>query len=372
MISILLSLAPAGLACAMAALCLAIARARTPVLRDELSDAIVMAAHPDDCVICAGEYAAEAVRRGRTATIVYLTDGAAEEERDRARARRSEASAAWSLAGLGPESLHFLGLPHAARIREDRRLEGAVLEEVRAGLAGILREAPAGAAVFVPAEGEDHGDHRLLRDLSIEAIASTGREDLVVFDCPEYNSYYSILRAPRRTLAFLSSRIPLAGFYRPGADATRAQTICGDLGGSLPPDEGRLLRKREMLGRFVSEDGPLLVRLFGHPDRFARHRPDAARRAMYLRFGEARVSMGLVSLWALILLSACCLPAASLRLLVDAVPVSMPIKLAIAAATCLPFAPALAKYRKDAWKFAFSMAALTAYAVFGIIHLFAV
>jgi LmbE family N-acetylglucosaminyl deacetylase len=371
MVALFLTLAPAALAGAAAALCLAIARARTPVVADEPSDAIVLAAHPDDCVICAGEYVAEALRRGKSATIVYLTDGAAVEERERARARRSEALAAWSLAGLGSSSLRFLGLPHASRIRDDRILEGPVLEEIGASLARIMKEAPPGAAVFMPAEGEDHGDHRLLRALALEALAASGRADLALYECPEYNSYYSALRSPRRALAYLASRIPLAGFYRPDARATRAETISGPLGGSLPPDEARLGRKREMLARFTSENGPLLVRLFGHPDKFTRYRPGPARRALYLKFGDDWISPGLVSLWALVLLSACAFPAAALRLFADRAGPSLLLEFFIAGATCIPGALAVFKYRREAWKFVFALAALAAYVAFGIIYLFA-
>jgi LmbE family N-acetylglucosaminyl deacetylase len=144
-------------------------------------DVLVVAAHPDDCVIMAGEYALHALAQGKRVAVYYLTCGAARDDPARAAARRTEALTAWSMAGVPPEALTFGELPEQgpadteARTREE-------LARARAQLEDQMRALPRGAALFVPAASEEHVDHRLLRRVALESLRATGRRDLVVYE----------------------------------------------------------------------------------------------------------------------------------------------------------------------------------------------
>src|SRR5205823_11256296 len=69
----------------------------------------------------------------------------------------------------------------------------------------------------------------------------------------------------------------------------------------LPPDENRLDRKRQMLRKFASEDGELLVRLFGRPDLHQRiydlSAAIAASPRGYLRIGRRSLGISLIGFW---------------------------------------------------------------------------
>src|SRR5690554_2654057 len=79
---------------------------RARVWNEAPRDAVILAAHQDDCVIAAGEYAVEAVAAGRRIDVVYLTCGDAKPGSRRARTRRAEALSAWGSLGVGPDRLH--------------------------------------------------------------------------------------------------------------------------------------------------------------------------------------------------------------------------------------------------------------------------
>jgi LmbE family N-acetylglucosaminyl deacetylase len=242
---------------------------RPHVMTDEARDALILAAHPDDCVILAGAYAVFAREAKRRVRVAYLTCGAPAPDVPRAETRRKEALAVWASLGIPTEDVTFLDLAEhpvsgeSTWKEEETTAAGAAIE-------GLLRAMPAGGIVFLPAAGELHVDHRGLRRLALEAWSRSGRTDLQVMEGPEYNNYLSLLQSPEKvwyTLALgvpgVSSRVqprrpPWTGFAEGGPYWT------------LPANEERQARRRALLRMFASENGDLLVHLFGT---FERYRP---------------------------------------------------------------------------------------------------
>jgi LmbE family N-acetylglucosaminyl deacetylase len=244
-------------------------RFRKPVVEHEPPrDVLILAAHQDDCVIMAGEYAIEARRQGKRVQVVYLTCGAATPEEPRVAIRRLECERAWELIGVPADKLLFLNLPQS-EVEGPSRLTGEHLQSARTSIEAALADLPEKAAVFIPAAGETHGDHRALRQVSLEALERVGRTDLRTLEVPEYNGWYSLWHTPWRGLSFALSGFPLLGrIVSLSGDRARAGFLHGGPPHVLSPDAARLEKKRDMLRLFVSEDGPLLVKYFGHCDWF--------------------------------------------------------------------------------------------------------
>lgn len=273
---------------------------------NESSDVLILAAHQDDCVILAGEVAIECAAAGREVRVLYVTCGADDPADERARVRHEEALLAWALANVGASRIEQLDLPQSD-VGGPLRWAAPDREKARGRLERAISALSRGAALFLPAAGESHCDHRALRELALEVLEDVERPDLQVFESPEYNSHYSLFRCPLRSLCYLGHTLPLVGRLIPASGAyNRAGFIHGPRGFRLPYDAKRLETKRKMLRQFVSEDGELLVRYFGHPDYFRPIRDiAAARRAetnpgLYVRVGQHMLGPSVLLLWLMI------------------------------------------------------------------------
>jgi len=276
-------------------------RRRASLAPSAVRDALIVAAHPDDCVIVAGEYGVEAVRAGRSVHVAYVTCGDGEPGTPRAEVRRQEALRAWALAGVDAKELHFFALPNSPMAGPLASSSDGIASAA-ARLAELVRELPADAAVFCPAAGETHVDHRLTRKLTIEAVVGSGRSDLTLFEAAEYNDFYSLYTSPERALGYVASNIPgLARFVPERFKRGRHGFASGAAGFGLSPDAERLAKKHAMLRAFASEDGELLVRLFGVPDLFRPiARDDLAMPEQvrgYITLGGRQLSWSTVALW---------------------------------------------------------------------------
>lgn len=276
-------------------------RRRASLAPSAVRDALIVAAHPDDCVIVAGEYGVEAVRGGRSVRVAYVTCGDGEPGTPRAEVRRQEALRAWALAGVDAKNLDFFALPNSP-MAGPLASSSAGVAGAATRLAELVRELPADAAVFCPAAGETHVDHRLTRKLTIEAVVGSGRRDLTLFEAAEYNDLYSLYTSPERALAYVLGNLPGLGRFVPNRlKQGRHGFAAGPAGFGLAPDAERLAKKRDMLRAFASEDGELLVRLFGAPDLFrpiAREGfavPEQVRG--YVTLAGRRLSWSTVALW---------------------------------------------------------------------------
>src|SRR3569832_983291 len=241
---------------------------RPRVMTDPAKPALILAAHQDDCAILAGGYAIFAKQAGCRVQVAYLTCGAPSPDEPRAVTRREESLAAWRALDVGDDDVFFFGLPEHG-VSAESTWTHADRDRARGWIGGLLRKLPANSVVFLPAAGESHVDHRGLRRLALEAWQEVAHSDQLFLEGPEYNDYVSLAQSPRKTLAAIVSRLPLLARFRPARPAWTGFAEGGAYW-TLPPDEARMNRRRELLRAFVSEDGALLVILFGW---FERYRP---------------------------------------------------------------------------------------------------
>jgi LmbE family N-acetylglucosaminyl deacetylase len=244
------------------------------VMAEAPRDVLILAAHQDDCVIMAGEYAIAAKEAGRAVRVVYLTNGDSKDhnsQSERADKRNREAIAAWGCIGVAADSICCSGYA-AAPVAGPSRITTENSNQIRRQFVELLRMLPADWTVFIPAPGESHVDHRTLRRIALECLSVVGRDDLHVYEAPEYNRYLSLVRMPRKTLMYILATIPVvrrwAVMHR---EIIAAEEFpCGARALIMPEDAARLERKRSMLKFFSSEDGEKLIRLFGARSRFRR------------------------------------------------------------------------------------------------------
>jgi len=278
-----------------------LSRRRASLDPSAVRDALIVAAHPDDCVIVAGEYGVEAVRGGRSVRVAYVTCGDGEPGTPRAEVRRQEALRAWALAGVDTKQLDFFALPNSP-MAGPLASSAAGISGAAARLAELVRELPPDAAVFCPAAGETHVDHRLTRKLTIDAVAASGRSDLTLFEAAEYNDFYSLYSSPERAFAYVLGSLPGFGRFVPERlKRGRHGFASGPAGFGLVPNAERLEKKHAMLRAFASEDGELLVRLFGVPDLFRPIAPGSLAMPEqvrgYVTLAGRRLSWSTVALW---------------------------------------------------------------------------
>ena len=146
---------------------------RGPALSlDGAARLVVLAAHPDDESLGAGGLVRTAVTRGLRVDLVLATDGEGSHPRstttsgaDLARTRRSEAVEAARLLGVGPASLHHLGLPDGGVAGEEERLTGRLV-----ALLGDARD----VVVAAPWRHDGHPDHEAAGRAAAAACRRTG------------------------------------------------------------------------------------------------------------------------------------------------------------------------------------------------------
>jgi hypothetical protein len=133
----------------------------------------------------------------------------------------------------------------------------AAYESVRS----LVQALPEYPAIIIPAAGETHVDHRTLRALVLNAVAGSGRNDVAVYEVPEYNSLLSLSHSPSRMLRTVISCVP--GLGRVLGNYTGSPGF-GSGGGGMQFSDGTLVHtKQSMLRAFHSQDVKLLLRRFG-------------------------------------------------------------------------------------------------------------
>lgn len=226
-------------------------------------DVLICAAHSDDCVIMGAEYAYEALTEGRSIYIVYLTCSGDDPETEISKKRQREAISAWKSLGVPVENMTFLDLPQTDIGCPSCQSEPS-LSQAHLILVDLVNNLPKDSAIILPAAGESHSDHRMMRKLALKATNGSKRPDLVIYETPEYNNYYSIVHAPSKSLRYVVRVIPLmsrvvstykgpCNFVNGGAGLVFQDT----------PEGLRI--KKNLLKTFESQDGNLLIHYFGYP-----------------------------------------------------------------------------------------------------------
>jgi LmbE family N-acetylglucosaminyl deacetylase len=246
-------------------LCAVLARAPSR-FEDAARPVLICAAHSDDCVIMGAEYAYGVMQKGMLVKVVYLTCSGPHPEAGISRMRQSEAETAWSSRGVHNDNLIFFNLSES-QVGGPLTYSNQEISRVTEDLTAIIKSLPPNAAVLIPADGESHVDHRTMRRISLRAVADAQREDLIVYETPEYNSFLSIMHSPKKTVRSVLRHIPFMNrVIAPFAGA--ASYVNGSPGSTFRDSPGRLSQKKEMLSYFTSQDVALLVRTFGYESRY--------------------------------------------------------------------------------------------------------
>jgi len=132
--------------------------------------ALVLAPHPDDESLGCGGLIAEACALGRPPVVAVLTDGTLSHPTSpsfpppRLKAlREAETRAAVAALGLGPEHVHFLGLPDGQAPREGQAMLQAAERVAR------LARAHEASAILATWEHDPHPDHVAAHVIAREA-----------------------------------------------------------------------------------------------------------------------------------------------------------------------------------------------------------
>jgi LmbE family N-acetylglucosaminyl deacetylase len=262
----------------------------------EPTDLIIFAAHQDDCVILAGEYAIWASNVGKKIEIIYLTCGADDPSSVRARERKSEAITSWRQIGLQKSDIYFLDYPQTP-LGEQCKLNSMQIMKATNDILTIINHSNIGTAVFLPAEGESHSDHEMIRMIGIHALQIANRNDLIVFEAPEYNSYYSFSGSPQKVLNYITKMTPIfsnffpkykqvfQGFINPSKRYYIMSSIC-------------ISRKKlDILRGFVSENPDILESYFGGRNEFRPFEKKSCGKYMYITVGDRKLSLLVVLFW---------------------------------------------------------------------------
>ena len=222
---------------------------------------LICAAHSDDCVIMGAEYAYGVILTGLSVKIAYLTCSGPHPDAEISRTRRAEALAAWSAIGVPKENLTFINLTESP-VRGPRTYADQDIARAKEIFKTLILSLPERAAVIIPANGKSHVDHRTVRKLSLEAVVDCKRDDLLVYESPEYNGFLSLTRCPKKTIrAVVRQAPPLNRLIRPYAGP--ATYVSGPPGLVFRDTPNRLGKKRELLTYFPSQ-GDRLVQSFGY------------------------------------------------------------------------------------------------------------
>jgi hypothetical protein len=212
-------------------------------------------------VIIGAEYAYGAILHGRSVRIVYLTCSGPNAEAEISQTRRIEAISAWSTLGVSAANLTFIDLSESA-IDGPTYYSAEEVNLARRIFKSSILALPEHAAVVIPANGESHVDHRMVRQLALEALLESKRTDLICYESPEYNDHLSLLCAPERTMRTILRHLPgLRRLIAPYAGPTGY--IEGSVGFTFR-DPAYLAKKKELLKHFASQDGNVLLGFLGY------------------------------------------------------------------------------------------------------------
>jgi LmbE family N-acetylglucosaminyl deacetylase len=269
-------------------------------LRDPPRHVLICSAHSDDCVILGAEYAYGAIRNGLSVRVAYLTCSGPHPDAEICRIRRTEALAAWSTLGVPKENFTFANLTQSS-VDGPASYSDQDIARAREVFKAAILALPENAAVIIPAQGESHVDHRAVRKVSLQAIVDSKREDLIVYEAPEYNAFLSLVHCPTRTIRTVLSHVPLLHrLVKPYAGSPNF--VNGPRGFVFRDTPSRLEKKKELLKYFSSQDSDLLIRFFGYetpyrmvapPDRLRRPNRTLCVAAFGSCCGPSALALGL-------------------------------------------------------------------------------
>ena len=167
----------------------------------------------------------------------------------------NESFSAWELIGIEKGNIHFLDYDEYYGLSDAAEVEGCIDEVV-----GIFEEYNFDK-IYIPLYEGGHYQHDITNYIVSRAHILNGKNSKL-YECPEYNAYYSIKNTPEKFLSLLYKIVPLCE-YRPPPLFIR-------VGGRLYLDmnDEELMMKREMLQAFKSQDIGRLLNLYGFKDSY--------------------------------------------------------------------------------------------------------
>jgi LmbE family N-acetylglucosaminyl deacetylase len=214
-------------------------------------DILIVSPHQDDCVAIAGGYGIQTKEKGGNVRILYVTDGMEKGSP----ARRSEAAAAWIMAGVTEADLRFLEYPSLTGLTGRGEIDiciGRIEEEIRNRRPGTI---------FTPSYEGGHYQHDVVNYMTAEAVRRTGFRGRV-FESPEYNFYLSFRTTPEKILSGLLRFVPFAATDYP------PEPVSADPVFRLRMTEDQIATKKRMIAAFESQHPDMLVKRFGFEDRY--------------------------------------------------------------------------------------------------------
>jgi hypothetical protein len=221
------------------------------------------------------EYACGAAANGYSTQVIYLTCSGPSPQSEVSRTRQAEAVAAWSNIHVPKQNLFFADLPQSKSISGPSTFSAAEINAARELFKKAILSLPKSSAVIVPAYGESHIDHATVRLISLEAILSSKRDDLTVYECPEYNNFLSLAHCPKKTLRSILRSIPfMHRLVKPYVGS--ANYINGCPGFVFRDMPTRLAKKKELLSYFKSQRPDLLIHYFGYETPYRKVAPSGS------------------------------------------------------------------------------------------------
>ncbi len=223
---------------------------------------LILAPHQDDCVITAGGLAIQAAKLQGAIRIVY---GVQDESEETALLRQQEAIHAWSLIGVGPESIDHLHLFSKEKDRHDEDQKGAV-----DSLGRVIDQFKPTMIVMPLFEG-GHIEHDLLNHLvSKHLLPKVG---VSVYEAPEYSPFLSLKYTPQKVINLCARWLFGLIQYRGSPDGIDGRPLY-----RLEMTQKELDLKIRMLSCFKSQDPVTLCKRYGFEDTLVawEARPDGA------------------------------------------------------------------------------------------------
>lgn len=201
-------------------------RARLQNIEQEQSERIlVIAAHPDDEILCCSNAIKTALEQEASVTVIFLTDGDAKvlnnpkASKSYGITRRKESRTAGNLLGLGREDLIFLNFPdgllsilgeqplRSPYTHQDRTSAGSYFPNtpytrgnLKTKLYTVIRQLQP-TTVFLPSNQDKHADHKAAGIVTKEVL-----QEQVLKDFPRVQEYTVHGQTVNRDTAVLDAR----------------------------------------------------------------------------------------------------------------------------------------------------------------------
>jgi len=215
----------------------------------------IFAAHQDDGVIMAGGYAAQTIKNGGSVNVVYIFDGETGNGRKRDIVRMNESFKAWKLAGIKKKNISFLDYDQYYGLIDEKEIKSCIND-----VTDLLKETNFDI-IFLPLYEGGHYQHDITNYVVSHAHVRSGMK-CKLYECPEYNAYYSLKYTPEKILSLISRLIPFYEFESPPSFIRNGGILYLDM------SDEELILKREMLQVFESQDVEELLDLYGYKDSY--------------------------------------------------------------------------------------------------------